>query len=118
MKILLTDLRSHNTAELFVSPKSKLEDLVPRIKVNLQLPYVDHGWHRFMSHGCVYCILGIWYAYSDFMYECYENWDIPHWRDSETTNICSMFTTLGSSFIYEQDSSTALHRVRITLLSR
>lgn len=117
-QILLSDRFTGREALIECPANMLLEELSAKIKVALQLPYSDKGWHRFLCRGWVYVIdervinepEGLWEA------------GLPYdegYRSSERIRLNRIFTTLGSTVTYLQDGRFRNdYKVRCTLVRR
>lgn len=115
--IKLENLNTGEEAFITAHAKAKAEVLCPKIKIALQLPYYDRGWHRFISHGVTYVIEEHAWLEPEFRAE-YDLKSGPYYS-SERISVERIFTTLGSSILYTQDGSWAHEqKVRCTLMQR
>ena len=113
----LENLKNGQEAFITVSARASVESLSPRIKVALQLPYTDRGWHRFVARGTTYIMEELIIAEQEIMWE---NDNKPgHYRCSDHISVGRIFTCLGSSILYTQDGSWAKEqKVRCTFVQR
>lgn len=116
-KIKIENLKTGEEAYITARSNEKAENLCPKIKVALHLPYTDHGWHRFITHGVTYVIDEHAWWEPEFRME-YDLKSGPY-RSSERISVERIFTTLGSSILYTQDGGFAHEqKVRCTLMQR
>ena len=88
-----------------------------QIKVALQLPYVDHACHRFVARGITYVVSEHMISEQEIIWENDRN--PGRYRCSEKISIERVFTTLGSSIKYYQDTwYVGTYDIRCTLLKR
>lgn len=115
-QILLSDRNSGREALIECPSNMVLEELSAIIKVQMQLPYTDYGWHRFLLKGKVYVINEHIMAEPETIWAATGHYD-DNYRSSENIRLRNCFTVLGSSFVYCQDGYPK-HKVRCTLTAR
>ncbi|GEM_PF-1509711 len=116
-KIKLENLKTGEVAYITARANEKAEVLCPKIKIALSLPYLDHGYHRFISHGVTYVIN----EHVEWEPELRWEYDLKSgpYRSSERISVRNIFTTLGSSILYTQDGFFAHEqKVRCTFVQR
>lgn len=101
---------------MVVPSHMNLQDFSVQIKLALQLPYTDYGWHSFSRQGITYMLPEIQAADYDYRWD----WHLPRrrYRDIERARLSQLFTVLQSAFRYEQEDRYVTHHVRCTLLER
>lgn len=114
--IKLENLETGREAFITVSARMSVENLSPKIKVALDLPYTDCGWHRFVARGTTYIMDEHIIAEQEILWEC--NIRPGHYRSSDRISVERIFTCLGSSILYIQDGSWDRDRVRCTFVER
>lgn len=118
--ILLHDCTSGREAQIECPANMVLEELSAKIKVELQLPYVDHGDHRFLCKGKTYVIDEHVESEPEMIWEVTRR-DVKYYRSSERMRLNKCFTVLGSSVTYQQKRMNILfdnYKVRCTLVAR
>lgn len=118
-QILLSDRNSGREALIECPSNMVLEELSAKIKVEMQLPYTDNGYHRFVLRGNTYVIDEHLTSEPEMRWEATDIYD-DHYRSSERIRLSRCFTVLGSALTYLQDSHTGCntYKVRCTLLAR
>lgn len=114
-RLLLTDMVNGGQSEIVVPAHLLLEDLSAKLKVELQLPLCDHGWHRFIARGATYVINEHLSCEEDMIFEA--GLTPGRHRSSERERLWTVFTVLGSAVTYIQDGDRNI-KARITLLQR
>ena len=69
-RLLLTNTVNGEEAEIVVPSYLPLEELSHKIKLELDLPLCDNGWHRFQSLGTVYVIDEHLFAETEWLTKC------------------------------------------------
>lgn len=119
MKLLIKieNLKNGQETTIMVSAHACVETLCPKIKVALQLPYVDHACHRFVARGITYVVSEHMISEQEIIWENDRN--PGRYRCSEKISIERVFTTIGSSIKYYQDTwYVGTYDIRCTLLKR
>lgn len=126
--IKLEDRNSGREAFVECPANMLLEEFCVKIKVELQLPYLDYGNHCFMGNGYHYAPDDINYGALE---ELVGDWDpkdlwnervrMPNKRfrrSTERVRLKYAFTVKGSAIIYKQISPNDWSNVRCTLIDR
>lgn len=121
-QILLSDRKSGREALVECRSDMVLEELSVKIKVEMQLPYTDNGYHRFLFRGRTYVIDEHLISEPEIRLESTERYD-DCYRSSETIRLDRCFTVLGSAITYFQDDLCCggchnAYQVRCTLVAR
>jgi hypothetical protein len=115
--IKLENLKNGDEAIIQASAHSCVETLSPQIKMVLNLPYVDHACHRFVARGVNYVVKEHMISEQEIIWENDRNPGC--YRCSEKISIERIFTTIGSSIKYYQDTwYVGTYDIRCTLLKR
>ena len=116
-KIQLENLKTGEMAYITARANEKAEVLCPKIKIALSLPFLDRGYHRFITHGVTYVID----EHVEWEPELRWEYDLKSgpYRSSERISVERIFTTIGSSILYTQDGIFAHEqKVRCTFVQR
>ena len=118
-QILLEDRTNGREALIECPANMLLEELSVRIKLELNLPLSDYGWHRFLYRGMVYVPDEHATAEPEIIWECTGKYHHCY-RSSETVRLKHLYTVLGSAIVYRQDDRgfDNEHKVRCTLVGR
>lgn len=115
--IKIENLKNGQETTIMAPAHACVETLCPKIKIALNLPYVDHACHRFVSHGTTYVVSEHMISEQEIIWENGRN--PGRYRCSEKISIERVFTTLGSSIKYYQDTGFFKeYDIRCTLLKR
>ena len=117
-RLLLTNTVNGEEAEIVVPSYLPLEELSHKIKLELDLPLCDNGWHRFQSLGTVYVIDEHLLAETEWLTKC--NLYVGRYRSSERIRLKHVFTGIGSAITYIQDDENFFYifKIRVTLVKR
>lgn len=118
-QILLEDRTNGRQALIECPANIPLEELSVKIKVELNLPLCDNGWHRFLYRGKVYVPDEHVIAEPEIIWECTGKY-YHCFRSSERVRLKHLYTVLGSAIVYRQDDKVFHneHKVRCTLVGR
>lgn len=118
-QILLSDRNTGREALIECPANMVLEELSALIKVNLQLPYTDYGYHRFLFKGNTYVIDEHVMSEPENIWEAGGLYD-DNYQSSERVRLNRLFTVLGSAITYFQDTKVSFnaYKVRCTLIAR
>ena len=118
-QILLEDRTSGSKACIECPAGMLLEQLSVKIKVELNLPLCDYGWHRFLYRGKVYVPDEHVRIEPEIIWECTGKYPY-YFRSSDKVRLKHLYTVLGSTIVYRQDGKVILneHMVRCTLIGR
>lgn len=116
-RLLLINIVSGEESEIIVPSHLPLEELSHKIKLELDLPLCDNGWHRFQSHGTAYVIDEHVHAETEWLWKIHGY--VGRYRSSETIQLKQVFTVLESVITYIQDvNSFYEYKISITLKER
>lgn len=117
-QILLSDRKNGREALIECPANMVLEELSVKIKIELQLPYTDYGYHRFLFRGNTYIIDDHLWSEPEYLWEVTGHYDF-HYKCSERIRLNRCFTVLGSAITYMQDGTWYNeYKVRCTLVAR
>lgn len=117
-QILLCDRETGREAQIECPASMFLEELSVKIKVAMQLPYSDGGYHRFLCRGHIYVMGEHVMSEPEMRWEAGLSYD-DGYRSSDQLPLSRIFTVIGSSITYLQDgSSVNKYKVRCTLIQR
>ena len=115
--IKLENLKNGDEAIIQASARACVETLSPKIKMALNLPYVDHACHRFVARGVTYVVEEHMISEQEIIWENDRN--PGRYRCSDRVSIERIFTTVGSSIKYYQDTDLFKdYDIRCTFLQR
>ena len=115
--IKVENLKNGDEAIIKASARACVETLSPKIKVALDLPYVDHACHRFVARGVTYVVEEHMISEPEIIWENDRN--PGRYRCSDRISIERVFTTLGSCIKYYQDTGfMGKYNIRCTFLQR
>ncbi len=116
-KILLENRKNGEKAVIEMPASAKLEEISPKIKMALRLPYTDYACHRYILRGATYVPQEHLVSEQEIVWESGLKSGI--YRSSDNINLYNAFTSLGSAFLYMQDENFwGDYKVRCTLLAR
>lgn len=121
-QILLSDCKSGREALIECQSDIVLEELSTKIKVEMQLPYTDNGYHRFLLRGKTYVIEEHLISEPEMRWEATGFYD-DFYRSSENIRLDQCFTVIGSAITYFQDEQDGCgghntYKVRCVLVAR
>lgn len=118
-QILLSDRKSGREALIECQSDMFLEELSAKIKLELQLPYTDNGYHRFLLRGKIYVIDEHLISEPEMRWEATGFYDYDY-RSSEHIRLNRCFTVVGSTITYLQDDGAwnNVYKVRCVLMAR
>ena len=118
-QILLSDRKSGREALIECQSDMFLEELSAKIKLELQLPYTDNGYHRFLLRGKIYVIDEHLMSEPEMRWEATGFYDYDY-RSSEHIRLNKCFTVVGSTITYLQDDGAwnNVYKVRCVLMAR